>query len=60
MLKVKVQQLLELIRDGEQWYDKDGTPVNDGNLIFGQEIVFPFYVQQDPSLTKYQKCGLQS
>ncbi len=36
-------------RDGEQWYDANGTPVNDGNLIFGQEIVYPYYVEQDLS-----------
>ena len=33
-------------RDGDQWYDAEGTPVNDGNLIFGQEIVFPYYTEQ--------------
>ena len=34
-------------RDGEQWYDAEGSPVNDGNVIFGGELVNPFYVEQD-------------
>jgi outer membrane receptor protein involved in Fe transport len=38
---------VKAFRDGEQWYDGNGTPVNDGNLIFGQEIVFPYYTEQD-------------
>lgn len=39
--------VVKAFRDGEQWYDANGTPVNDGNLIFGQEIVFPYYTEQD-------------
>jgi hypothetical protein len=34
-------------RDGEQWYTAEGTPVNDGSEIFGNEIPNPYYVQQD-------------
>lgn len=28
-------------REGEQWYFANGTPANDGNVIFGGEIVYP-------------------
>ena len=28
-------------RRGEQWYFANGTPANDGNVIFGGEIVYP-------------------
>lgn len=34
-------------RDGEQWYTAEGSPVNDGSEIFGNEIPFPYYTQQD-------------
>jgi hypothetical protein len=34
-------------RDGEQWYTAEGSPVNDGSEIFGNEIPFPYYAQQD-------------
>ncbi|MDX1479537.1 MAG: carboxypeptidase regulatory-like domain-containing protein, partial [Saprospiraceae bacterium] len=34
-------------RDGEQWYDAEGSPVNDGNVIFGGELVNPYYIEQD-------------
>lgn len=31
-------------RKGDQWYFANGTPANDGNVIFGGEIVYPkFY-----------------
>lgn len=30
-------------RNGEQWYRGNGTPVNDGNLIWGGELVTPRY-----------------
>jgi outer membrane receptor protein involved in Fe transport len=34
-------------RDEEQWYFENGSPANDGNVIFGSELVFPYYVEQD-------------
>jgi hypothetical protein len=34
-------------RDGEQWYTAEGSPVNDGSEIFGNEIPYPYYAQQD-------------
>lgn len=36
-------------RDGEQWYFENGSPANDGNVIFGSEVVTPYYVEQDPA-----------
>ena len=41
-------------RDGEQWYDAEGSPVNDGNVIFGGELVNPYYVEQDNELRDIQ------
>ncbi len=36
--------VVKAFRDGEQWFDANGTPVNDGNLIWGGELVTPrFY-----------------
>jgi len=34
-------------RDGDQWYTAEGTPVNDGSIILGNEIPNPFYVVQN-------------
>ena len=34
-------------RDGDQWYTAEGTPVNDGAEIFGNEIPSPYYVERD-------------
>ncbi len=34
-------------RDGDQWYTAEGSPVNDGSIILGNEIPIPYYVVQD-------------
>ena len=34
-------------RDGDQWYTAEGTPVNDGAEIFGNEIPNPYYVERN-------------
>jgi len=34
-------------RDGDQWYTSDGTPVNDGSEILGNEIPNPYYVERN-------------
>ncbi len=34
-------------RDGDQWFTSEGTPVNDGSEILGNEIPNPYYVEQD-------------
>lgn len=34
-------------RDGDQWYTSEGTPVNDGSVILGNEIPIPFYIVQN-------------
>lgn len=34
-------------RDGDNWYTAEGTPVNDGNEIFGNEIPNPYYVERN-------------
>ncbi len=37
---------IKAYRDGDQWYYANGTPANDGNLIFGGEIVYPKYYDE--------------
>lgn len=34
-------------RDGDQWYTAEGSPVNDGSEILGNEIPIPYYVEQN-------------
>ncbi len=34
-------------RDGDQWYNATGSPVNSGNSIFAGQLVHPYYVEQD-------------
>ena len=34
-------------RDGDQWYTAEGTPVNDGSEILGNEIPNPYYIEQN-------------
>ena len=34
-------------RDGDQWYTAEGTPVNDGSEILGNEIPNPYYVERN-------------
>lgn len=34
-------------RDGDQWYTAEGTPVNDGSIILGNEIPNPYYIEQN-------------
>jgi len=38
---------IKAFRDGEQWYNENGSPVNNGNIIFGGQLVHPYYVEQD-------------
>jgi outer membrane receptor protein involved in Fe transport len=37
-------------RNGDQWYFPNGTEANDGNLIFGGEVVTPKYTVDDPNI----------
>ena len=37
-------------RRGEQWYLPNGTAANDGNIIFGGEIVQPKYVNPEANI----------
>ena len=39
--------VVKAYRNGEQWYYPNGNAANDGNLIFGGEVVSPKYVQQN-------------
>ncbi len=38
---------IKAYRDGEQWYNEAGSPVNSGNAIFAGQLVHPYYVEQD-------------
>ena len=33
-------------RDGDQWYFSNGTPANDGNLVFGGDVANPKFKDQ--------------
>ncbi len=37
-------------RDGDQWYTAEGSPVNDGSEILGNEIPNPYYVEQNSAI----------
>ncbi len=39
--------VVKAFRKGEQWYFADGSPANDGNVIFGTSAVFPRYKQTE-------------
>ncbi len=36
-------------RNGDQWFTSEGTPVNDGFEILGNEIPNPYYVERNPA-----------
>jgi outer membrane receptor protein involved in Fe transport len=38
---------IKAYRDGDQWYNATGSPVNNGNVIFAGQLVHPYYVEQD-------------
>lgn len=50
-------QEIRAFRDGDQWYTAEGTPVNDGAEILGNEIPIPYYIQQDPALRNIRVRG---
>ncbi len=37
-------------RNGDQWYFANGTAANDGNVIFGGEVVYPKLVNKDDKI----------
>ncbi len=42
--------VVKAFRDGDTWYDKNGTQVNSGTLIFGGEPVFPSLKRKELSI----------
>jgi outer membrane receptor protein involved in Fe transport len=46
-------------RDGDQWYTAEGTPVNDGAEILGNEIPNPYYVEQNPANRNIRARGFR-
>lgn len=43
-------ELVKAYRSGDQWYYGNGTPANDGNVIFGGEVVYPAFVNEDANI----------
>ena len=41
---------VKAFRDGEQWYFANGSPANDGNVIFGGGVVTPKLVDEDADI----------
>ena len=41
---------VKAFRDGEQWYFANGNPANDGNVIFGSEVINPKFVDPDADI----------
>ncbi|MEL6865179.1 MAG: carboxypeptidase regulatory-like domain-containing protein [Bacteroidota bacterium] len=41
---------VKAFRKGDQWFFPNGTPANDGNIIFGGEVVTPRYVNPDADI----------
>lgn len=52
--KVYVQgagsNVVKAFRDGEDWYFANGNPANDGNVIFGGEVINPKFVDPDANI----------
>ena len=42
--------VVKAYRNGDQWFFPNGTEANDGNLIFGGELVYPKYTVDDPNI----------
>lgn len=41
---------IKAYRSGDQWYFANGTPANDGNVIFGGGVVYPSFVNEDANI----------
>jgi len=41
---------VKAFRDGEDWYFANGNPANDGNVIFGGEVINPKFVDPDANI----------
>lgn len=50
---------VKAFRDGEQWYNAAGSPVNNGNLIFAGQLVHPHYVEQNEELRNIKNRDFQ-
>ena len=52
--KVYVQgagsNVVRAFRNGEQWFFANGNPANDGNVIFGGEVINPKFVDPDANI----------
>ena len=41
---------VKAFRDGEDWYFANGNRANDGNIIFGGEVINPKFVDEDANI----------
>jgi len=41
---------VKAFRDGEQWFFPNGNPANDGNIIFGGEVINPKFVDENANI----------
>lgn len=41
---------VKAFREGDQWYFANGSPANDGNVIFGGGVINPKYVDEDADI----------
>lgn len=49
-LESPTSNTVKAFRDGEQWYFANGTPANDGNVIFGNGVITPKLVDEDADI----------
>jgi len=41
---------VKAFRNGEEWFFANGNPANDGNVIFGGEVINPAFVDEDANI----------
>lgn len=46
-------------RDGDQWYNSAGTPVNSSDQIFTSNLVFPSYVEPEDTIRSIKRASFK-
>ena len=46
----ETEETVAAFRDGDQWYFPTGAPANDGNVIFGGQVVTPRYANPNVNI----------
>jgi outer membrane receptor protein involved in Fe transport len=49
-LESPTSDAVKAFRDGDQWYFPNGNPANDGNVIFGNGVINPKFVNEDADI----------